>query len=93
MKKLIVLTLLPFIFVVPVKAANTTPPGSFGQMFWNNGLGLYAPVIVGQGLCLSTTSTGCVAPTPPIPPSGTLLTDNFGTNILTDDHGNQLTNN
>jgi hypothetical protein len=91
MKKLFVLIILCFAF--PTEAANTTAPGTFGQMFWNNGLVQYAPVIVGQGLCLSTTLSGCVAPTPPIPPSGTLLTDNSGTNILADDHGNQLTNN
>jgi hypothetical protein len=93
MKKLIALTVLSLLFMLPAKAANTPPPGAFSNMFWNNGLGQYAPVIVGQGLCLSTTSSGCVAPTPPIPPSGTLLTDNSSTNVLTDDNGNQLTNN
>lgn len=92
MKRLICFSLLAILFTFPVEAANTNPSGTFGQMFWNNGLGQFAPVTIGQGLCLSTTPTGCVAPIPPTPPSGALLTDNNG-NLLTDDSGNQLTAN
>jgi hypothetical protein len=91
MKKLFFIAILLVAF--PSVAANTPPPGSFGNLLDNNLNGQQGTVIVGLGLCLSTTVIGCTPPIPPPPPSGALLTNNDGTLILTDNSGNQLTAN
>jgi hypothetical protein len=96
MKKYLALIALSFIFMLPAKAANTPPPGTNNQLTYNHN-GRYGTLGLNTGLyiinCpagnyLSLTTTDC-----PAAPPGTFLTSDDGVTILTDDHGNQLTNN
>lgn len=63
MKRLLFIVPLLAIIAFPSVAANTTPPGANGQMFYNNN-GQWGAVNVGVGLCLSSTAVGCTPITP-----------------------------
>jgi hypothetical protein len=58
MKKLLLILCFLIVSMYPAVAANTTPPGTNEEMFYNK-TGQWASMHIGAGLCLSSTATDC----------------------------------